>query len=349
MLMGEQGSALPRSLSSLASLYLAPTDIPTIFRLGIRTGPAGSSYHIVTEPELEDWAETLEDSHRTPLKQQLATLSGFQQARATYSPKIMGILNVTPDSFSDGGEHFERGGAVSHAEKMIEDGAQILDVGGESTRPGAEAVSISEEINRVVPVIEECRDLGVRISIDSRKKAVMEAAVDAGATMINDVTALEYDPESLEFVASKDLPVCLMHSSADPKVMQDNPQYDNVVFDVIDYLNQRIQVCEAAGIAKESIVIDPGIGFGKTLEHNLQLIQGLPYFHTLGCDILLGASRKSFIGKITGEAEAQNRISGSVSAALFGLNCGVQILRVHDVAETRQALEIWQSVKSATF
>ncbi len=349
MLMGEQGSALPRGLSSMASLYLAPAENPTLYRLGIRSGPDSSFLFLCTRQELEEWTASLDEGHRHSIEGQLSILSDYQEERTTESTRIMGILNVTPDSFSDGGQHFDTGIAISHAGEMVRDGAEILDVGGESTRPGAEAVSTSEEIKRVVPVIEGCRSLGVEISIDSRKKAVMEAAVAAGATMINDVTALEYDPESLDFVAASNLPVCLMHSSADPKVMQDNPQYDNVVFDVIDYLSHRVEVCEAAGIGKERIIVDPGIGFGKTLEHNLQLIQGLPFFHSLGCKILLGVSRKSFIGKVTGEADAQKRVAGSISAALFGLNSGVQILRVHDVAETRQAAQIWQSVRSATF
>lgn len=349
MKLGEQGSALPRSLSSMASVYVAPTDLPDMFHLGVRQAADVQTGHHCTRQQLEDWGEAQKAALGASLKEQLANLSELELRRKSDPPKIMGILNITPDSFSDGGLHFDKSIAISHAEKMVQEGAEILDMGGESTRPGADAVAVSEEIARVVPVIEACRKLGVDISIDSRKKVVMEAAVSAGATLINDVTALEYDPESLEFVAASGLPVCLMHSSADPKVMQDNPQYDNVVFDVIDYLKQRIEVCEAAGIQKERIIVDPGIGFGKTLTHNLQLIHGLPFFHALGCDILLGASRKSFIGKISGEPEARKRVAGSVSAALFGMKSGVRILRVHDVAETRQAVEIWHSVQSATF
>lgn len=264
-------------------------------------------------------------------------------------PRIMGIVNVTPDSFSDGGTHFDANAAIAHARKLVEDGAHILDIGGESTRPGAEAISIGEECARVVPVIEGCRDLGVDISIDSRKKAVMAAAVRAGATMINDVSALEYDPESLEFVAETGLPVCLMHSLADPKIMQDNPVYDDVVAEVMAYLQGRIAICEAAGIPRAKIIVDPGIGFGKTVDHNLSLIRALPSFAALGCDILLGASRKAFIGRLTGEPVAGRRVIGSVAVALYGAHSGVRILRVHDVKETRQALQIWQAIEDASF
>jgi len=264
-------------------------------------------------------------------------------------PKIMGILNVTPDSFSDGGQHFDRDMAIGHARKMVADGAHILDIGGESTRPGADVISVDEECARVIPVIEACRDIGVTISIDTRKKPVMAEAVAAGASMINDVTALEYDPDSLDFVAKSGLPVCLMHSSADPKVMQDNPTYENVVREVIDYLRGRIAVCEAAGIDKARIIVDPGIGFGKTADHNLSLIKGLPEFHELGCGLLLGASRKSFIGRVAGADAATSRLPGSLAVALYGARARVRIIRVHDVAETVQALKIWQAIDAASF
>jgi dihydropteroate synthase len=264
-------------------------------------------------------------------------------------PLIMGIVNVTPDSFSDGGQHSSIDAAIAHARQLVSEGADILDIGGESTRPGANAISVQEECARVVPVIDGCRDLGVTISIDSRKADVMAAAVAAGATLINDVSALEYDPSSLNFVAESGLPVCLMHSLADPKVMQDNPSYDDVVADVMAYLRGRVEVCEAAGIARGNIIVDPGIGFGKTVDHNLLLIKSLSAFQALGCDILLGASRKSFIGRITHEPEASKRIIGSVAVALHGAQAGARILRVHDVKETRQALEIWRAIDNASF
>ncbi|MAZ02327.1 MAG: dihydropteroate synthase [Sneathiella sp.] len=264
-------------------------------------------------------------------------------------PRIMGIVNVTPDSFSDGGKHFSAGAAIRHARKLAANGADILDIGGESTRPGADAISVDEECSRVIPVIEGCRDLGLDISIDSRKKDVMAAAVTAGATFINDVSALSYDPNSLDFIAQSGLPVCLMHSLADPKTMQDNPTYEDVVAEVTAYLKDRIARCEAAGIAREKIIVDPGIGFGKTIDHNLALIKALPTFRALGCDVLLGASRKSFIGRITGESEAENRVFGSVAVALYGAQAGADILRVHDVLETRQALQMWQAIDNASF
>lgn len=264
-------------------------------------------------------------------------------------PLIMGIVNVTPDSFSDGGQHSSIDAAIAHARQLVSEGADILDIGGESTRPGANAISVQEECARVVPVIDGCRDLGVTISIDSRKADVMAAAVAAGATLINDVSALEYDPSSLNFVAESGLPVCLMHSLADPKVMQDNPSYDDVVADVMAYLRGRVEVCEAAGIARGNIIVDPGIGFGKTVDHNLLLIKSLSAFQALGCDILLGVSRKSFIGRITHEPEASKRIIGSVAVALHGAQAGARILRVHDVKETRQALEIWRAIDNASF
>ncbi|MDF2366754.1 dihydropteroate synthase [Sneathiella sp.] len=272
---------------------------------------------------------------------------GEQESRTR--PLIMGIVNVTPDSFSDGGQHSSVDAAIAHARELVADGADILDIGGESTRPGADAIRVADECARVVPVIEGCRDLGVTISIDSRKKAVMAAAVAAGATLVNDVSALEYDPESLEFVAESGLPVCLMHSLADPKVMQDNPTYDDVVADVMAYLRARIEACEASGITREKIIVDPGIGFGKTAEHNLLLIKSLSAFQALGCDILLGASRKSFVGRVMHEPEASKRVIGSVAVALHGAQSGARILRVHDVKETRQALEMWQAIDAASF
>ncbi|MAL78087.1 MAG: dihydropteroate synthase [Sneathiella sp.] len=272
-----------------------------------------------------------------------------QRARPFRRPQIMGIVNVTPDSFSDGGVHDDAARAIAHARKLVEEGADILDIGGESTRPGSDAVSAEAEIARIIPVIEGCRDLGVQISVDTRKRAVMAAAVAAGAHLINDVSALEYDPESLAYVAGTDLPVCLMHSLADPKTMQNNPVYDDVLAEVTDYLAERVRICEAAGIGRDRIIIDPGIGFGKTVEHNLTLIRGLASLHSLGCRVLLGASRKRFIGTLTGEPVADRRISGSVAVALYGAMAGVDIVRVHDVRETREALDVWQAIESASF
>jgi dihydropteroate synthase len=259
-------------------------------------------------------------------------------------PRIMGIVNVTPDSFSDGGRWAEPEAAVAHALRLEAEGADILDIGGESTRPGAEPVTLDEELRRVLPVIEALAGrVRAPISIDTRNAEVMRRAVDAGARVINDVAALAHDPDSLRVAAASGLPVVLMHAQGDPRTMQLDPSYDDVVLDVHDWLEARIAVCEAAGIPRTRLVVDPGIGFGKTLAHNLALISSLGIFHGLGCPILLGASRKSFIGRLAGGAAAAERLPGSLAAALLGAAQGAQILRVHDVAATRQALAVWEA------
>ncbi len=281
------------------------------------------------------------------INQQLAHIRTAMSAQDVWGlpkPAIMGIVNVTPDSFSDGGEFFDADHAIRHAKAMMEEGAHILDIGGESTRPGADAVTEEEELARVRPVLQACQNWPVLLSADTRKPRIMEAALKDGAAIINDVTALEFDPDSVKVVARSNARVCLMHSSADPKVMQDNPTYDHVLFDVLDYLKERIMLCRDAGIELQRICVDPGIGFGKTLDHNLILLKGLPYFHALGCPVLLGVSRKSFIGKIDRPGEAASRIGGSLSALLYGLTAGVQIFRVHDVAESRQAIAVWSGI-----
>jgi len=257
------------------------------------------------------------------------------------TPRIMGILNVTPDSFSDGGLHNDHQNAVSRAEKMVAEGADILDIGGESTRPGADFVEIEEEIARTAPIIKALNHLSVPISIDTRKAKVAEAALSAGATLFNDVTALSFDENSLEIAASSNATVCLMHASGDPKTMQKNPSYDNVLLDVYDYLETRRDIAIAAGIRPERIILDPGIGFGKSVAHNIELLKGLSLFHGLGCPILLGASRKRFIGSLTDTDTASNRMPGSIAVALYAARQGVQIIRAHDVAETKQALTLW--------
>lgn len=263
-------------------------------------------------------------------------------------PKIMGIVNVTPDSFSDGGQFFDPARAIAHAIQLINNGAQIIDIGGESTRPGAASVSVDEEIARVVPVIKALKNSGAVISIDTRNAATMQAAIDAGATMINDVTALTHDPESIQVVARANLPVCLMHMQGDPQSMQKNPFYNNVVEDVLQFLIQSASRAVKAGLAVENIILDPGIGFGKTLEHNLDLLRHLERFTATPYKILLGASRKSFIEKIMkNQTPADQRLPGSIAAALRGAEAGVAILRVHDVAETKQALEAWAAIRSA--
>lgn len=262
------------------------------------------------------------------------------------APRLMGILNVTPDSFSDGGQYTDEEAALERALALAEAGAEILDIGGESTRPGAEEVDEDEEIARTAPVIAALRDAGfdLPISIDTRKAMVGDAAVEAGADMINDVSAMEFDPAMAELAAITGLPICLMHAQGTPETMQDDPRYGDVLLDVYDYLAARIEIAEAQGIPRDRIVVDPGIGFGKTLKHNLALIRGLSLFHGLGCPILLGASRKRFIGTIGGAEAAADRAPGTLAVTLAGVAQGVQIHRVHDVAELAQGLRLWRAI-----
>ncbi len=263
-------------------------------------------------------------------------------------PVLMGIVNITPDSFSDGGAHFDAPAAVEHGLRLVAEGADILDVGGESTRPGAAAVSEVEEIRRIVPVVAGLRaKTDVRISIDTRKSAVMREAVSAGADLVNDVSALMNDPLSLETAADLGVPVVLMHAQGDPRTMQQNPTYENVLLDVFDFLEARIDAAVRAGIPREHLLVDPGIGFGKTLQHNLALMSGLSLFHGLGVPVLVGASRKRFIGTLTGVETAAERVHGSVGAALAAVAQGTQIVRVHDVAATKAALAVFQASADA--
>ena len=263
-------------------------------------------------------------------------------------PRIMGILNVTPDSFSDGGLFLRPEAALMQARQMAA-GAEIIDIGGESTRPGAVEVTVDEETRRTAPVIAALREGGLdrAISIDTRKAQVARAALQAGASIVNDVTAFRFDPEMAATVAGAGVPVVLMHSIETPATMQDDPRYDDVVLDVYDALAERVALAEASGIPRGRIAVDPGIGFGKTLEHNLALLERLSIFHGLGVPVLLGTSRKRFIGTVGGEADAARRVPGSLATALHGLGQGVQMIRVHDVAETRQALSLWQAVTGA--
>lgn len=261
------------------------------------------------------------------------------------APRIMGIVNTTPDSFSDGGLHAAAADAIAAGLGMAEAGADILDIGGESTRPGAQTVEIDEEIRRVVPVIEGLRAQGFAgtISVDTRKADVARAALAAGGDLINDVSGFTYDPDLAGVAADADVTVCVMHGPVDPATMHLDPRYDDVLLEVYDFLEARITAVEAQGIARERIIADPGIGFGKTLEHNLALLARLSLFHSLGVPILLGASRKRFIGTIGNAPQASDRMGGSVAVALAGIAQGVQIVRVHDVAETAQAVAVWRA------
>lgn len=259
-------------------------------------------------------------------------------------PRIMGIINVTPDSFSDGGVHASVEAGIAHGLQLAEEGADILDIGGESTRPGADCVPLDEELKRVMPVIEGLRArTDALISIDTRKAEVMRRAAAAGADILNDVSALTHDADAMRAAAETGLPVILMHAQGDPRTMNDNPQYSDVVLDVFDYLEARIAACEAAGIPRAKIVVDPGIGFGKHLHHNVAVMAALSLYHALGAPVLLGASRKKLIDHISDVPNPRDRVPGSIAAALAGAAQGVQIVRVHDVAATRQALNVWRA------
>ncbi len=260
-------------------------------------------------------------------------------------PLVMGIVNVTPDSFSDGGDTFSAATAIARGKAMLEAGAAIIDVGGESTRPGAAAVSPAEEARRVLPVVTELARRGAVVSIDTRHSTTMAAAIAAGAAIINDVTALTGDPAAQYVAAQSGATVILMHMRGEPRSMQTNPVYDFAPLDVYDVLAERVATCIAAGIAPDRICIDPGIGFGKTVDHNLSILARLGLYHGLGCPVLLGVSRKSFIARVSGEADARQRLPGSLAAAQMGLDQGVQILRVHDVAETHQAVAVWRAIR----
>jgi len=267
-------------------------------------------------------------------------------------PQIMGILNVTPDSFSDGGKFLDDPEAASeHMAAMLEAGAAMLDIGGESTRPGAAAVWEGDEIKRVIPAVERAALMGAAISVDSRRAGVLEAAIAAGAHVLNDVSALRHDPRSIELAASSGLPVILMHAGgAVDKSGEDlhaDTKYENVVFDVFDWLGAARDRAVAAGVARDRIILDPGIGFGKSLADNLALINALPLFHALGQPLLLGVSRKRSIGALSNEAPAHKRLGGSVALAVAGMDAGVQLLRVHDVFETVQARNVWRGVRDA--
>ena len=258
-------------------------------------------------------------------------------------PLVMGVVNVTPNSFYDGGRHASTVAAIAHARRLAEEGADLLDVGGESSRPGSEAVSLDQELARVLPVLEGLRDLEVPISVDTTKPAVMRAAIAGGAAMINDISALGA-PGALEAVAASEAAVCLMHMRGEPKTMQAEPVYADVVAEVRDFLAARIAACVAAGIARERIAIDPGFGFGKTVEHNLTLLRELRAIAAIGVPVLAGWSRKSSLGRITGRAP-EERLASSLAAALIAVQHGARIVRVHDVAATRDVLAVLDAVQ----
>ena len=260
-------------------------------------------------------------------------------------PKIMGILNVTPDSFSDGGNHLKLDAALNQAKFMAENGVDIIDIGGESTRPGALTVPILEEIRRIEPVIN---GISVRskipISVDTRKADVASAARKAGASMVNDVSGFTFDPDLLPYCSKYKLPVCVMHMKGSPENMQNNPKYENILIEVFDFLENQIGRLVQAGISRDQIIADVGIGFGKNIGHNLSLIKNISLFHGLGVPLLLGVSRKSIISNVAKVEKPSDRVHGSISLAISALGQGVQVFRVHDVAETRQAFDLWVAV-----
>ena len=260
-------------------------------------------------------------------------------------PQVMGIINATPDSFSDGGAYADARAAAEAGAVMAAAGAAIIDVGGESTRPGAKPVWEGDEVERTLPIVQQLAAGGTAVSIDTRKATVIEAALGAGAGLVNDVSALTFDERAAEVIAAARVPVVLMHHQGDPQEMQDNPRYGDVLVEVYRWLEQRIAAAEAAGIARANILVDPGIGFGKTVAHNLELLNGLALFHGLGCPIVIGASRKRMIGALSNEAPADQRLAGSLALALKGAEQGAQIIRVHDVPETIQALKVWRGLR----
>jgi len=278
-------------------------------------------------------------------------MTGMDSKSQFKRPKVMGILNVTPDSFSDGRKYKTAAAAAKAATAMVKAGADIIDIGGESTRPGAETVSIVEEKKRVLPIIEKISEswskkgIEAKISIDTRKPQVAQAAIKVGAHIWNDVTALTYDEGSIDMAVKLGCPLILMHAKGSPDTMQDNPDYGDAVAEIKLWLSTRVAVAVASGVKMEDVTIDPGIGFGKRLEHNLAILKHLSDFEDIGCPVLLGASRKSYMGKIDG-SEVDERLGGSVATALWGANNGAAIVRVHDVAETVQALKIWEAIEN---
>lgn len=309
---------------------------------------------VVTVPEMSGWLDAMPSAQGDAVRGQIAAV---QRPRGSLKlgeriirlnePQLMGILNVTPDSFSDGGKHVDPQAAVDAGFAMASAGAAMIDVGGESTRPGAPLIWEGDEIKRVEGVVAALAKGGVAVSIDTRKAAVMEAALAAGASVINDISALRFDERAMEVVAKAGCPVVLMHAPSAKSDPHDGADYVHPLFDVYDMLAERVAACTAVGIAHDHIIVDPGIGFGKGVADNLSLVGGLALFHTLGCPVLFGASRKRMIGALDGEAATDARLGGSVALHYQAASHGAQLLRVHDVPETRQALRMWRGLRDA--
>ncbi len=307
-------------------------------RTGCEIVPVEGIEARLDEAMAADWARIT--GSRAPLQMGERTIRLDQ-------PQVMGIVNATPDSFSDGGAYADAEMAAEAGAVMAGQGAAIIDVGGESTRPGAKEVWEGDETERVLPVVQQLAASGTAVSIDTRKSGVMSAALSAGAGLVNDVSALTWDPLSAGVIAATGVPVVLMHHQGDPTTMQDAPRYDDVLVEVHLWLEERIAAAEVTGIMRDKILVDPGIGFGKTVAHNLELLNGLALLHGLGCPIVLGASRKRMIGALVNEAPADQRLPGSLTLALKAVDQGAQIVRVHDVPETVQALKVWRGLRDA--
>lgn len=328
--------------------------------LGLLTGPAAASgiaagiaFPVAGGPVAFSLVETVSanaagtHSDYAPAADLPGAVAVLGGARAPFAgidlsrPVIMGVVNVTPDSFSDGGDFFEPARAIDQALQLASDGAAIIDIGGESTRPGADPMPVADEIARVVPVVEAAVAGGVTVSVDTRRAAVMRAAIDAGARIVNDITALTDDPDAPGVVAASGASAVLMHMQGTPETMQQAPSYRLASHDIFDWLSARVDACAAAGIPRDRIAVDPGIGFGKTDAHNIEILQRAGAFHGTGCAVAIGVSRKSFIGRIAGVENPKDRLGGTIAATMLALSRGVQIHRVHDVAAAAQAIAIW--------
>ena len=348
------GSTASQAIISNSGFFLAGGKIAytlcEVIQPGGSTGYGATS--ALSVKELSAWSEQEGEEINTCVKDYLKKISSPRKIFSDFpkifqeknTPKIMGIVNVTPDSFSDGGKYIAFEDALSHSLSLLEHGADIIDVGGESTRPGAKIVNDDEEIERTIPLIKELANRDIVTSIDSRKSKVIAAALEAGANIVNDVSALTFDKESVQVVKKKNVPLILMHMQGNPATMQKSPKYACAPLDIFDYLKERILFCNDHGIDTSRIIVDPGIGFGKTAEHNVEILNYLTLFHGLGCCILVGFSRKRFIAQISKDCSEEERLAGSLSAAIISLNQGVQFLRVHDAFETKQAISVWNSV-----
>ena len=307
------------------------------------SGPDNVAIHYAALDALTEWAGQNGPDTAQAISNQLESLSQQRPDFAGMSldrSLLMGVVNVTPDSFSDGGDFFDSQAAIAHGRALVEVGVDLLDIGGESTRPGSNPTSPEEELARVLPVIDGLAEFGIPLSIDTRRGVVVDAALSRGASVVNDITALGDDLDAAGIVARHGASVMLMHMRGRPRDMQAEPHYDHAPYEILQYFKDRVRACEQAGITRDRIAIDPGIGFGKNDDHNLKLLAEAGIFHGLGCAVAIGASRKSFIGRVANEDEAKSRLPGSLAAAALAVGQGVQILRVHDVVETRQALKI---------